>query len=245
MKHLGAGPHGELEEVLENIWFVKGGLKMPFPLPMWITRGMTVIRDASDGSLTVVNSMRLSEEGHERLDALGKVARVIRLGGFHGRDDGYYRERYGAKIFAVKGMTYHRGMKPDEGEDYLKPDVELDEHTALPLPNARLKVFTSSNPPEAILLLERDGGILISGDALQNTPAPDRYFNWLAKTFMKRMGFFKACNVGPGWLRFAKPHADDVRSVLDLDFEHVFPTHGDPVIGGAKAKFAEQIMGTG
>jgi hypothetical protein len=187
--------------------------------------------------------MRLSEKGHAALDALGNVTRVIRIGGFHGRDDGYYRERYGARIFAVEGMTYRRGMKPDKGPEYLEPDEVIGEHTPLPIPNARLKVFASSNPPEAVLLLERDGGVLISGDALQNTPEPDEHFNWLARLFMGRMGFFEACNLGPGWLQFARPDADDVRSVLELDFQHVFPTHGNPVIGGAREKFAAQING--
>lgn len=92
-------------------------------------------------------------------------------------------------------------------------------------------------------MLERDGGILVSGDALQNTPTPDEYCNWLAKLAMKKMGFFKPYAVGAGWLEFAKPTADDVRSVLELDFEHVFPTHGDPVIGDAKAKYAPQLSG--
>lgn len=84
---------------------------MPMPLPVRMSRAMTVIRSPSDGTLTVVNSMRLSEDGHAALEALGAVRRVIRIGGFHGRDDGYYRERYGAQIYAVEGMTYRRGMK--------------------------------------------------------------------------------------------------------------------------------------
>jgi hypothetical protein len=60
---------------------------------------------------------------------------------------------------------------------------------------------------------------------------------------MKRFGFFKPYNVGPGWLRFASPSADDVRSILQLDFEHVLPGHGDAVIGGAKEKYRPAIEG--
>jgi hypothetical protein len=245
MKHLAASPHGELQEIFDGIWFVKGSHKMPvpMPLPMRISRAMTVLRNAEDGTLTVVNSMRLSERGHAELDALGKVTRVLRIGGFHGCDDGYYRERYGAKIYAVKGMTYRRGMKPDQGPTYLEPDVVIDEDSPLPIPSARLKVFASSNPPEALLLLDRDGGIVVSADALQNTAGPDKHCNWLGKIVMRRMGFFKPYAVGAGWLEFAKPEAEDVRSVLDLQFEHVLPGHGDPVIGEAKSKYAEEING--
>ena len=243
MKHLAAGKHGQLNEVLDGIWFVKGSVKMPMALSMKLSKSMTVIRDASDGTLTVVNSMRLSEQGHAELDALGKVTRVLRIGGFHGRDDGYYRERYGATIYAVKGMPYRRGMDPSKGRDYLEADILLDEETPLPIPNARLKLFKTSTPVEALLVLERDGGVVVSADPLQNTPGPDEYHNWMAKLAMMMLGFFQPYAVGAGWLEFGKPEGDDVRSILDLDFEHVLPGHGDPVIGDAKAKYEPALTG--
>jgi hypothetical protein len=125
----------------------------------------------------------------------------------------------------------------------MEPDVWLNEESALPIRDAKLKVFTTSKPPEALCLIQREGGIVVAGDSLQNTPKPDAYTSFLAKIVMKRMGFFKPYNVGPGWLQFAHPTAADVRSVLDLDFEHVLPTHGAPVIGGAKEKFRPVIEG--
>jgi len=60
---------------------------------------------------------------------------------------------------------------------------------------------------------------------------------------MKKMGFFKPCSVGPGWLQFAKPTVAEVRSVLDLDFAHVLPAHGEAVVGGAKEKFRPALEG--
>ena len=74
-------------------------------------------------------------------------------------------------------------------------------------------------------------------------PSADAYFNFMAKLVMKRMGFLKPHNVGPGWLQFASPTAADVRSLLELDFEHVLPTHGSPVIGSAKEKYRPAIEG--
>ena len=126
---------------------------------------------------------------------------------------------------------------------YMEPDSWLDEKSSLPVPNARLKLFKTANPAEGMLLLNRDGGVLIAGDALQNTPQPDEYVNLPARFMMKKMGFFKPCNVGPGWLQFAKPQASEVRSILDLDFEHVLPAHGQAVIGGAKEKFRPSLEG--
>ena len=42
-------------------------------------------------SLSVVNSLRMDDAGLAALDALGKVEHVIRLAGFHGMDDPFYK----------------------------------------------------------------------------------------------------------------------------------------------------------
>ena len=241
--HLPASPHGKLEELFDGIWFVRGGIKMPMRIPMKISRSMAVVR-GTDG-LTIFNSMRLSETGLAELESLGEVKHVVRLAGFHGRDDGFYRDRYGAKVYAVAGQRYARGMDPSKDglDPYMEPDEWLSEASALPIADAKLKVFSTSNPPEAVCVLQRHGGILITGDSLQHTPAPDEFCNWPAKVMMKRFGFWKPYNVGPGWLRFARPTASDVRSVLDLEFEHVLPGHGAAVVGGAKAKYRPALEG--
>lgn len=93
------------------------------------------------------------------------------------------------------------------------------------------------------MLLQQDNGILIIGDSLQNIAKPDEYFNFPAKIMMGKMGFFKAHNVGPGWLQFAKPDVKEVRSMIDIDFEHVLPAHGEPVIGAAKEKYRPSLKG--
>lgn len=242
VKLMPASPHGPLEEVFPGIWLVRGGIKMPMALPMKFSRSMTIVR--GDDGLNLFNTMRLGEEGLRALEALGSVRNVIRLGGFHGRDDAFYRERYGAKISAVAGQRYTRGLgSKNDAQDYMEPDAALSEDSVLPIAGARLKVIHSSTPPEAICRLDREGGILITADSLQHTPGPDEYFNLPARIMMKRMGFLKPYNVGPGWLQFAKPSAREVRSILDLDFEHVLPGHGTPVIGGAKEKFRPAIEG--
>lgn len=240
-------PHGELEQVFDNIWFVTGQVKMPmlFP-PMKISRSMTVIKNPENNELTIVNSMQLSEQGLAELEKLGKVVNVLRIAGFHGRDDAFYRQKYAAKIFALKGQTYTREMmKPvtDPKLGYLQPDVWLTEESPLPVPNATLKWFASSTPTEAILIINQDEGILVTGDTLQHTPQSDQYNNWVSNILMNKMGYFKPYNVGPGWVQFAKPSLAEIRSILDLDFEHVLPGHGLAVIGGAKEKFRSAITG--
>jgi hypothetical protein len=241
--HLPASPHGPIEELFDGIWFVRGGVRMPMRLPMRVGRAMTIVR-GEDG-LVLFNSMRLSDAGLRELDALGDVKHVVRVAGFHGRDDSFFRDRYGAKLYAVEGQKYERGLdsKKADPTPYMEPDEWLNEGSALPIADASLKVFTTCKPPEAICRLGREGGILIAGDSLQHTPQPDEFYSFLAKIMMKRMGFMKPYNVGPGWLQFARPTAAEVRSVLDLDFEHVLPGHGSPVIGGAKEKYRSVIEG--
>ena len=243
-KHMPALAHGPISKLFDNIWFVQGCVKMSMLIPMKISRSMTILKDAESNELTLVNSLRLSQAGLTELEKLGKVANIIRIAGFHGRDDGFYRDRYGAKVFAIEGQVYTRKLVENaKAKEYMQPDVWLNKGSALPIKFTRLKIFETSNPPEAILLLQREGGIVITGDSLQNTPGPDEYVNFPAKLMMRRMGFFKAHNVGPGWLQFAKPEATEVRSILDLEFEHVLPAHGKAVIGQAKEKYRPNVEG--
>jgi hypothetical protein len=233
-------PHGELRELFPGIFFVTGTMTVA-DKPLSFSRNMTVVRE--NDSLTLINSVRLDEPGLEALEALGKVEHVIRLAGFHGMDDPFYKDRYGAKVWAVKGQTYVAGFDPG-AEPYFQADALIDAATALPLEGSRLYEFKSARPTEAVIVLLRDGGILVSGDALQNWRSTDRYFSLMARVMMRLGGFIKACNVGPGWHKFAKPSADDLTGLLDLRFEHVLPAHGVEVIGNAKALYRAAIEKT-
>ncbi|MFO0551495.1 MAG: hypothetical protein U0271_24110 [Polyangiaceae bacterium] len=231
-------PHGELREVLPDVFFVTGTVEMRTPIAIRFSRNMTIFRE--EGRLVLVNSVRLDEAGLAKLDALGKVTDVIRLAGFHGMDDPFYKDRYGATVSAVRGQRYTSGLDPNAAKTYFTPDVELSADSKLPLRGARLHLFDST-PPEALLVLERQGGIVVSGDALQNWDQPDEFFSTIGKVMMRVMGFIKACNVGPAWLKQAKPAPERLRGVLELPFENVLPAHGRPVLGGAREKFRPAI----
>ncbi|MGY8814603.1 MAG: hypothetical protein ACKVHQ_07770 [Gammaproteobacteria bacterium] len=246
IKHYPALAHGEITSVFDGIWFVKGTVKMPMSIPMKISRSMTIVKDSDSNELTIFNSMRLTDKGLEKLEELGKIKNVVRLSGFHGRDDAYYRERYDAKIYAIKGQAYTRKLseKVSANDIYMEPDVWLsDKNNLLPVKDVSLKIFNSSQPSEAIAIINKEGGILITGDSLQNMAKPDEYTNLFAKIMMKKMGFYKPYNVGPGWLKYAKPEINEVRSILELEFNHVLPAHGDPVLGDAKEKFRPAVEG--
>jgi hypothetical protein len=236
-------PHGTLEAVFENIWFVRGAWDMPLALKPRISRSMTVIRDAESGDLTLVNSMRLSEEGLKQLEAIGAIKHVVRLASMHGADDGFYRDRYGAKVYALHGTAYTRGLTADAepGESYFEADEIFDAGSKLPIRNARVYVMDSPRLREASILLDRDGGILLSGDFFHNTPEPDEFTNVIAGIGMRLFGLARPCNMGVGWVMLTKPDRDDLLGILDIPFEHVLPIHGEPVIGNAKERYRPAI----
>ena len=245
VEHPEAQPHGALTEVFPGISWVRGALRMkpPVPLPFAIAFSRNMVVLAQGGELTLVNSLRLDESGLAALERLGKVQHVIRLAGFHGRDDAFYKDRYGARVWAVKGQSYVRGIgnpNPRPDQVYFHPDVYVDEGSALPVAGARL-MRIECTVGEGILLLERDGGIAVSGDALQNWQRADEYFSPASRVLMKWMGFLKPCNVGPGWLKQGKPDPRDLRRILELPFEHVLPAHGNPVLGNAREKYRPAI----
>src|SRR5262249_16450451 len=100
---------------------------------------MTVLRQ--NGELALLNTVRLSDEGLRELDALGRVRHVMRLGAFHGRDDQFYRDRYGATLWALPRTAAHDGQSADR---------ELAAGELLPVEGI-VFVFTTSRLPEAAI----------------------------------------------------------------------------------------------
>jgi len=231
--HPPAQKHGGLTEVLPNLFVVSGGMKLPTTIPVRFSRNMQVVREGE--RLVLVNTVRLDDAGLAALDKLGKVTDVIRIAGFHGMDDPFYAERYGAKVWAVKGQRYTAGFDA-KSPPYFTPHHEIEPTTELPIAGAKLVVI-DSQPPEGLLLVPDHGGVMICGDCLQNWATHDEYFSWLGRTAMKRMGFLRPHNVGPGWLRQGKPPKDQLRGLLAHGFANVLPAHGTPVIGEAVERY--------
>lgn len=231
-------PHGELRAILPDLYLVTGTLALPGLVPMRFSRNMTVVREGE--RLIVINSVRLDDAGLAELDKLGKVTDVVRLAGNHGMDDPFYKQRYGAKVWVVRGQRYTRGFNTDSPDTYFTPDVEMDAGGPLPLSGARLYVL-DSKPSEALLVLQRDGGVVVAGDCLQHWHTPDRYFNLLGKFMARRFGFIKPHNVGPAWVKQGKPSRSRMLGILDLNFAVVLPAHGEPVLADATRLYRPAI----
>ncbi|MFT7519928.1 MAG: hypothetical protein ACI9MC_002072, partial [Kiritimatiellia bacterium] len=185
-------PHGPLQQVFPDIYTVKGQINVGPGGAIAGSRNMTVVRE--DGKLTLLNTVRLDHRGLLELDALGTVSHIVKLGSFHGRDDAFYVRRYpNACFWAPPGMPHELGVVTDRE---LGPE-------SMPLLGTQSFVFATASNVEAIIRLDREGGILIPCDSLQNVETPDEYYNDKAKVALAK--FMGRALIGLGWFNATKP----------------------------------------
>lgn len=227
-----AMPHGDIEEVFDDVFFVTGTMRMRMgDTPLQFGRNMTIVRD--QGELTLISAVRLDDAGLAALERLGKVTNVVKLGSNHGLDDAFYVDRYRARLWALPGMIHESG---------LPTDVELVPGGPMPFSGCSLFAFETSAKPEGILRVDRDGGILIAVDALQNWREPDRFCDEPSIALMRQFGFFQPANIGPGWRQGNDPQASDFARLKQLSFRHVLCAHGEPLRDAAHAAFSERFQ---
>jgi hypothetical protein len=216
-------PHGPIREEFPGIFLVTGSFA--FGPGLRITRNMTIVRQGDD--LIIVNSVRLSPKGEAQLEKLGKVKHVLRIGAFHGADDPYFKERFGATLWAPPGTTYESGTAIDEE---LRPGH-------CPIEGAQVFAFEKGKRPEVALLLEREGGILVTCDCYQNWTTFEGC-SLLGKLMMRAMGFGPTIIGGP-WVKSMGPDVrEDFDRLLELPFVSLIPAHGTVLERAAKAGLA-------
>src|SRR5262245_9234462 len=212
-------PHGRLQEIFPDIFLVTGAMKtMLGDAPFQFSRNMIVVRDGN--AVTLINTIRLDDAGLAELDALGRVANVVKIGSLHGRDDAFYRTRYGATFWAAPGMAHEHGLVADRA---------LATDGATPFAGCGVFDFRTTRMPECVLHVDRAGGILVAADSLMNLLAPDEYFSDQSSQRMREMGFFQPANFGPVWMQVNETKAQDFGRLLELSFRHVLCGHGPPV----------------
>ena len=106
----------------------------------------------------------------------------------------------------------------------------------LPFPDGELFCFAGTTQAEAMLLLRRAGGVLLTCDAIQHY-GDYRHNNWLARTLMPFVGFPRTTLVGPIWLKLMTPEGgsleSEFRRLLSLDFDRLLSAHGSLLSEGA------------
>lgn len=216
-------PHGEVEEIGNDIYMVRGSINMK-PL-VRITRNMAFVRQGNE--LSLINPIRVDERVLKQITSLGNIKRVIRTGALHGIDDPYYVDSFSAEMWSQAG-----------GSVYTKPkiDVVMGADTALPFDNAQIIEYNHTKEPECALHIADGNGILLTCDAIQNY-GDYSYNNLLAKLMMPLIGFSKTTLVGPIWLKLMTSDGgsleSDLRQLLGLKFDRLLSAHGTYLSQGA------------
>ena len=224
-------PHGNIESVAQDIYMVRGSIQMNAMLR--ISRNMAIIHD--EGQLSLIDPIRLNEEVESELLKLGKIKHIIRLGAFHGLDDCYYVEKFGATMWSQPG-----------GETYTEPtiDVPITKDTKFPFPDAKAVLFKKPKQPECVLHIDREGGTLLTCDAIQHY-GDYSFNNRPARLIMPFIGFPKTTIVGPMWLKFMTPEGESLeqefRNLLDLKFERLLSAHGTLLASDAHEGVANAV----
>ncbi len=237
MNYPAALPHDPIKQIAEDLFVVHGCVKAN-PVVRF-TRNMTVVRD--QGELTLINPVRLNEEGLLALEALGKVGHVLRLGPMHGMDDSFYVDRYKADFWSFEG-----------GTTYTTPVIAhaLSEGGKLPFANGKLLAFKHVREPEGVILLERSAGILLTCDAIQSY-ATFPYMpqtNWLARRLLPLLGFNRKTLIGPLWIKLLVKDKVSIQAeferLLSFDFDQLIAAHGTFLPENAHAEVAQAIAKT-
>lgn len=229
-----AWPHGNIYQIFQDVFFVTGTNKIHHEgVDIQTSRNMTIVRSGSE--LTLINTVRLNEETLQKLDALGTVTNIVRIGAFHGRDDAFYQNQYpDAKLWALKGTTY---------ESSLNVTQELTPGGLMPFPDCSLFVFETSTQPECILHIDREGGILVSCDSIQNVTSLDEFYSPETAKSFEEQGLIKSANITPIWLGATNTKASDFERLLkSFTFHHLLTAHGQPLLNNAYEQVTRTVQ---
>jgi hypothetical protein len=224
---------GSLEQVFDDVWWAWGTTRF-FPGATF-PRNMTIIREGE--GLVIVHPVVMPPPEQAKVEALGRIEHIVRLGDFHGMDDALYQEKYGAKLWAPRGATPREGARVDH---------ELCEGGATPFADGTVYAFHVAPAPETVIHLKRHGGMLLTCDSVQSWAKVPDGCSFFGSLMAKAMGFKGRACIGPGWRKQCEPKSGEnfgpkFRSLLDLDFDHILSAHGPPVEGGAKADFQAAV----
>jgi hypothetical protein len=223
--------HSEIKEIFPNVFFVTGtNITHHNNVKLQHSRNMIIIRD--NDSLSLINTVRLDDKGLAKLDALGEVKNIIRIGAFHGRDDAFYLDRYDATLWALKEMNHANNRETD---------IQLIPNGQMPIPNCSLFIFETSKYPEAILHIAQHGGILITCDSIKNWLAADEFFSDETAKLYKEQGFFGSASISNVWKQACEVKSSDFDRLKTLTFRHLLSAHGEPLLNNAYELVAKTI----
>jgi len=234
IQHQPALPHDTIKEIFENIYLVVGtSITHHQGQDIQHSSNMTIVRHGNE--LSLINTVRLDERGLRELDALGRVKNVIRIGAFHGQDDAFYCDTYGAKLWALQGMKNDCGQGTS-----IAMDIAMAPGGPMPFPDCEIFVFETSSYPEGIIHIAQNGGILVTCDSIKNWLTTDRFFNESTAKSHQEEG-----KIGPAdiafWSTACNVQLSDFLRLQSLSFRHLLSAHGSPIRNDAYEQLALSI----
>lgn len=226
-------PQDLLVEIFPQVYLLRGSIKIAPLLQM--NRNMLIIKQGQD--LTLINAVRLNDEGLKQLAEMGTVKHLIRLGDFHGLDDQFYIDQFQPTFWSQQQHVLYPNLKPNQ---------IIDQDSVSPIANSQFFIFESALYPEAALLL-KDHQLLITTDSVQYWD-DWKYMTRLSKFFLYLMGFRLKLFIGGPWLKKVSAQKSslktDFENLLKLDFKHVVAAHGNMLKNCAKEELERVVVHT-
>jgi len=227
--------YGTLEQVFDDVWWTWGtvqvGLGLAFP------RTMTIVRQL-DG-LVVIHPVMMPADEQAKIEALGPIKHVVRLGAGHGMDDPAYIARYKPTTWGQPGAPLKDGATRDR---------ELVTGGPSPFDGGTVIAFETSKNPECVIHVPRHGGILLSCDSIQNW-ADSPGTSLAMRPLSRLMGFKGRACLGPMWRKHSEPKdGESFKATYDkivaLEFAHAIGGHGAPMKDTARDDLRASIRAT-
>jgi hypothetical protein len=96
--------------------------------------------------------------------------------------------------------------------------------------------FRGTKQPEAVILLTRGKGLLLTTDSIQHY-GDYSHNNLLARLIMPFIGFPRTTIVGPFWMKLMTPEGGSLKAefgrILELEFDSLLSAHGTFLKTGA------------
>lgn len=224
---------GTLEQLFDDIWWTWGTVIMGPGVT--ISRNMVLVREAN-GDLVAIHPVMMPPDEQAKIDALGPIKHIVRLGNFHSMDDLAYVQQYKPQTWSHPEMRLADGITRDHA---------LDTGSATPIAGASIHGFTGAKHPELVMHVPRHGGVLIACDSIQNwVDVPGN--SVMARVMTPLLGFKGPSVLGPKWRQAAEPSfgvtfGTHYGALANLDFKHAIGAHGPLVRDRARDQLKASI----
>ena len=210
-KYRPVAPHGDLEEVTDNVYVVMGSHVIVPGLRIGFT--MTIVKKGNE--LTLINPFRIRKDVEDQILNLGSIKHLVRLSSMHGACDQYFIDKYQVTFWDLPAP-----------EDKLPKGYKLIEESGqFPIDGAKILMMRDVKLPEAVVWIPNGGGTLLTGDVIQNgRPRPHGSLG--GNLFTRGVGFLSGhCGCPPLYRKSVDIGKDmyqpNFTRILELDFENI------------------------